>query len=167
MTVKGKVISVEGDFATVEVRRRAMCDGCPNDTANRAPAGNNEADKNTAPQSSCGHSCAMGALLGDRKNMNVSVKNTLGAQRGDTVELESPDRTVLSSAFLVFILPLILAFGFWFVADRIFDKELYSYIAAACGFALSLAICAAVEKRTEKTGAKIIMKDIVFRAAGE
>lgn len=146
MTAKGTVLSADKDHALVEVRRRAMCDGCPNDPSN---------------PDSCGHACAMGSLLGDRKNMTVSVKNTLGAQPGDTVELESPDRSVLASAFLVFILPLILAFIFWFAAGKITSNELAAYAAAAAGFVLSFVICLAVEKKTKKTGTKIAMRSII------
>ena len=89
METKGTVTSTAGAYALVEVRRRVMCDGCPNDPS--APG-------------ACGHKCAMGSLLGDRKNMTVRVKNTQNASEGDTVVLESAERTVLLSAFLFLLL---------------------------------------------------------------
>lgn len=146
MTAKGTVLSVDKDRALVEVRRRAMCDGCPNDPSS---------------PDSCGHSCAMGAILGDRKNMTVSVKNTLDAHPGDTVELESPDRTVLTSAFLVFILPLILAFAGYFAADRLTSTEYIPYIAAAIGFAAGFLVCAITERKAKKSESNIKMKSII------
>lgn len=149
MTAKGTVLSVENGYALVEVRRRAMCDGCSNDPSN---------------PDSCGHACAMGALLGDRKNMTVSVKNTLGANVGDTVELESADQFVLFSAFLVFILPLILAFVGYFLTDVLTDNELVPYVSAAVGIGIGLSLCAIMEKKAKKNETKIVMKSIVSRS---
>lgn len=148
MTAKGTVLSIDKDRALVEVRRRAMCDGCPNNPSN--------------PES-CGHSCAMGAILGDRKNMTVSVKNTLDAHPGDTVELESPDRTVLASAFLVFILPLILAFSGYFAARCLISYEYISYITAAVGFTVGFLVCTIAEKKAKKSESNIQMKSIISR----
>lgn len=146
MTTKGTVLAVSGDRADVEVRRRAMCDGCPNDSS----------DPNA-----CGHVCAMSSLLGDRKSMTVHVKNNAGAKVGDTVELETPDRTVLASAFLVFILPLILAAVCYIAAERFFTYTYTPWIAAVIGFALSLGIVAAAESKAKNDPNRLRMTKIL------
>lgn len=150
MQTKGTVIALEGAYAKVEVRRRVMCDGCPKDPNN--PDG-------------CGHVCAMGALLGDRKNMTVSVKNSKHAAVGDTVTLESADRTVLLSAFLFFILPLILAGAFYAAAGAIFTTDAARWAGAGIGFVLAYVVGGIAERRAKKNDAVIVMKAVENAAA--
>lgn len=145
MQTKGTVVSISGSYAEVEVRRRVMCDGCPNDPNN---------------PDSCGHACAMGSLLGDKKNMTVRVKNSAGAQCGDTVILESPDRTVLFSAFLFFILPLVLAAIGFAVGNALSGSEGVRWGCALVAFILAYVIAALAERRARKSDALIIMKEV-------
>ena len=152
MQTKGTVTAIEGGYAKVEVRRRAMCDGCPNDR--------NGSD-------ACGHTCAMSSLLGDRKNMTVRVKNTANAALGDTVVLESAERTVLLSAFLFFMLPLILAAAGYFIAGALFASDAARWIGAVAGFVLAFAASAVAERRARKSDTVIVMKEIAKRAAFE
>ena len=139
--MKGTVMTAKG---TVK-----MCDGCP---------------KDSSADTSCGHSCAVGVLLGDRKNMTVRVKNTLGAKPGDTVELETKDKTVLMSAFTVFILPLALAFVFYFASRAIFDSAGISALCALAGIAVSCAVCAIAERRAEKDGSRVVLSAVIAPA---
>lgn len=152
MQTKGTVTAIDGDRAEVEVRRRAMCDGCPHDPK----------DPNA-----CGHACAMSSLLGDRKNMKVSVKNTQNAAEGDVVVLESAERTVLLSAFLFFILPLILAAAGYFIGGVLSPTEAAHWIGAGAGFVLAYAFGAVAERRAKKSDALIVMKEIARHAAVE
>lgn len=145
MQTKGTVISISGTYAEVEVRRRVMCDGCPNDPNN--------------PES-CGHACAMGSLLGDKKNMTVRVKNSAGAQCGDTVILESPDRTVLLSAFLFFILPLVFAAIGFAIASAFSGSEGVRWGCALAAFLFAYVFAAIAERRARKSDALIIMKEV-------
>lgn len=149
MTAKGTVKICDGGFAVVEVRRRVMCDGCPKDSSS---------------VTSCGHSCAVGVLLGDRKNITVRVKNPLGAKPGDTVELETKDKTVLMSAFTVFILPLALAFVFYFASSAIFDSAGISAFSALAGIAVSCAVCAIAERHAEKDGSRVVLSAVIAPA---
>ena len=152
MQTKGTVTAVDGAYALVEVRRRAMCDGCPNDPK----------DPNA-----CGHKCAMGSLLGERKNMTVRVKNTQNAAEGDTVVLESAERTVLLSAFLFFILPLMLAAAGYAIASALSAPEMRRWIGAGAGFVLAYLIGAVAERRARKSDAIIVMKEIAKRGSPE
>lgn len=161
MQTKGTVTAISGAYADVEVRRRVMCDGCPNDPNN---------------PDSCGHACAMGSLLGDRKNMTVRVKNLKNAGIGDTVILESSDRTVLLSAFLFFILPLIFAsIGFWLggvigdvfggsngdaIAGMLGGGDAPRWIGAIFAFVLAYVLASLAERRARKSDALIVMKEV-------
>lgn len=148
MQTKGTVTAISGAYAEVEVRRRVMCDGCPNDPSN---------------PDSCGHACAMGSLLGDRKNMTVRVKNSMNAVPGDTVVLESPDSTVLFSAFLFFILPLVLAAAGFGLGGLISASAAGRWVGALTAFVLAYIIAAFAEHRARKSDALIVMKEVVGR----
>ena len=149
MQTKGTVTAIDGAYAVVKVRRRAMCDGCPHDPK----------DPNA-----CGHTCAMSSLLGDRKDMTVRVKNTENAAEGDTVVLESAERTVLLSAFLFFILPLILAVAGYFIAGAIFSTDGARWIGALVGFVLAYVFGAVAERRARKSDTIVVMTAIAERA---
>lgn len=150
MQTKGTVKAVSGAYADVEVRRRVMCDGCPHDPS----------DPNA-----CGHTCAMGALLGDRKNMTVRVKNTENADVGDTVILESAERTVLLSAFLFFILPLIFAAAGYAAGNIIAGTEAAKWIGAGVGFIVAFVFGGAAEHRARKSDTLIVMTRIAKKGA--
>ncbi len=98
MEQKGKVISVEDSFATVELVRESAC-------------------------SSCHHkdSCGAGVMAGCAKSQSVTVKanNLCNAQVGDNVVLNSDSAKTLGMAFCVFILPLILTFAAYLICDRL------------------------------------------------
>ncbi|EOD00650.1 SoxR reducing system RseC family protein [Caldisalinibacter kiritimatiensis] len=76
----GFVSKVEGNKATVIVRRVTSCgDSC----------------------STCSGSCSVPGLT-------VDIDNTIGAKKGDYVEVRTRTKTILKSAFLVYIIPLVL-----------------------------------------------------------
>ena len=88
MTQTAKVIKTDDNFATVKVLRSSAC------------------------AETCGH-CG---LCGTAQQVEAVVKNTLSAQIGDTVEIETEDRLMLSIAFVVFILPTLFPLSVYAVA---------------------------------------------------
>ncbi|MTI47776.1 SoxR reducing system RseC family protein [Sporosalibacterium faouarense] len=83
MNQLGYVTKVDNGIAHLEVRRVSACgDKC----------------------GSCGGGCNVPAT-------KVKIKNSLGAEKGDMVEVEMQTDFVLKSAFLVYIMPLILMVG--------------------------------------------------------
>ena len=88
MKQKGTVISTEGAFAMVQVRRASACDGC-----HRQAEG-----------------CGVCSLLsaGNRRHV-VKVSNPVQAQAGDVVELEAAGSRILFYAFMLFVLPILLS----------------------------------------------------------
>jgi len=91
--------------------------------------------------SACGENCGMCGGC-EKLNSFVDAKNTIGAQPGDTVKLETNTSYVLAGAFVVYILPVVIAlvvyaltswfyaifaFSLPFVILRILNKRLDGY----------------------------------------
>ncbi len=81
MYSEGIVLKLEGDLATVGVKRHTACDTC---------------------RAQCGGHCDKASTV------ETLVKNTLNARVGDRVRLYSRTTTVLGFASLVFVLPIII-----------------------------------------------------------
>lgn len=81
MYSEGIVLKVEGDLATIGVKRHTACDTC---------------------RAQCGGHCDKASTV------ETLVKNTLNAKVGDKVRLYSRTTTVLGFASLVFVLPIII-----------------------------------------------------------
>ena len=79
MTERGVVVKVKGRKATVQFDRRSACDSC--------------------------HMCA---VTKDKMKVQVVVENKLNAKEGDFVEIAMGEKFVLTSAFIAYIIPLIL-----------------------------------------------------------
>ena len=65
-------------------------------------------------KSACGENCASCSGGCKLQNQICLVKNTKGAKAGDKVEIEIDTMTVLKSAFLVYILPILVFFFTYF-----------------------------------------------------
>ncbi|RKD34640.1 SoxR reducing system RseC family protein [Thermohalobacter berrensis] len=76
----GYIVSTKGNIAEVDIRRSSAC-----------------GDK-------CG-SCSGGC---NAPKIRVKMKNTLGAEKGDLVEIKTKTNVVLKSAFIVYVVPLII-----------------------------------------------------------
>ena len=96
MEAIGKVIEVNGKTATVESLRGSACSSCHNCEAKGA--------------------CHAELIFGSQNSKVYSVAdNSIGAKIGDTVELESSTKKTLLVAFVVFVLPVIIACALYFV----------------------------------------------------
>ena len=132
MRQKAFVLDTNGSIASVKVLRSTMCEGC----AHR--------DK--------GSSCACGELLGANRVMIAEAVNDIGANVGDTVEIETETHVVLGYAALVFMLPLAVFFLLYAAADAVFPGTYISWIIGAGGFLLSFVpIFIADRRRRGKT----------------
>ena len=136
MRQRARVKEVNGPYATVEVARSTMCDGCEK-------------------SGGCGGHCAITGLVGDSRAMTARVLNPIGAQVGDLVEVESEERVVLGAAALVFLLPLAVCALFFFLGSRLFGSEGAGVIAAAAGFVLAFAGIGLVDRRLAGRAPKI------------
>ncbi len=92
MKQTGIVVEIMGNNAKVECDRQSACDMCEN-------------------ASVCSEKC---------KKVFATAQNTVNAQIGDFVEIETESKRVLKNAFIVFLLPVLLSFAAYFVAERFF-----------------------------------------------
>ena len=107
----GVVIALEGDIARIECDRRSACDMCEN-------------------AASCAEKC---------KKVYTGAYNGVGASVGDAVEIETDTGSVLLNAVLVFLLPIIIAIGSYFLADAYFSEGISVLITLAV---LVFSVCA-------------------------
>lgn len=102
MKCEGVVKEKSDNVVTVEVVRRGACGG------------------DCSSCGGCGNSV-----------MKVAAKNSVNAKIGDTVLLESSTKRVLLSAFLVYIMPILLFFTVYILLEE--SKAIY---AAGCEIAV-------------------------------
>ena len=90
----GTVVDLKDNIATVECDRQSACDMCEN-------------------AESCKEKC---------KKVYASAANDVGAEVGDTVEIETPTAGVLTKALIVFILPIIIAMLCYFAVNTLWGE---------------------------------------------
>lgn len=115
MNCRGRVISVCGEYAVVETQRKSACEGCHKKTDG---------------------GCTACSLMGKNSVISTKAKNIAGAKIGDTVEIESKTSTMMFYAFLIFILPIIIALAAYFISKKL-TTEGVSLIISLIGFVIS------------------------------
>ncbi len=129
MHAKGTVTQINGNKALIIVDRPTTCGGsCAN----------------------CSGNCTI-------TNNSIEAENPLGAKVGDYVVIETETKSVLFSAFLVYILPVIFLCLGYFIAEYMGLEEAGSMI---CGFILFIFtfLCLHLydKKRKKSINSKII-----------
>lgn len=110
MTSVGYVTEVKGDMAKVRFIRESACGGnC----------------------SSCGGCNA--------KTIEKWLKNSLNVNAGDKVIIKTSSEKILFSAFILYILPLVMFFSFYIILN-IFLNEIISLLSGTLAFFLSFMI---------------------------
>lgn len=84
--------------------------------------------------SSCGESCATCSAHCNLKGNKIIAKNKVGATAGDLVTIEMSTATVLKSAFMVYILPLLMLFLGYFLTEHKTGDETKSLVCAFVAF---------------------------------
>lgn len=146
---QGRVVSVEGDVAFVEVIQQSSCQAC---SANKA----------------CGTKVLKGLFQTKRHYLKLPFSHLDQAPcEGDSVEIEIDEAALLKSSFLVYILPLVSLVAMALLFDHWFHKELYSMFGAALGFVSALAVARyyastqANSRQFQPTLSKILKRDEV------
>lgn len=117
---QGKVVSVEGDVAFVEVIQQSSCQAC---SANKG----------------CGTKVLKGLFQTNRHYLKLSFKHLERAPvTGESVEIEIEETALLKSSFLVYALPLFSMVAVALAFDHWFQSEIYSMLGAALGFITAL-----------------------------
>ena len=74
-------------------------------------------------ESACGHSCSScGGGCNDSNSIILELENVLNAQVGDYVIIESKASTILKSAFIAYIMPLILMIAGVMIGMSVFES---------------------------------------------
>ncbi len=131
MTQKATVLEIHGKTASVLVRRSSMCEGCEK-------------------KDGCASSCLAGNLMGANQTMTALASNDAGAGVGDTVEIESGSRTVLSYAALIFLFPILVCAAFYAVGMAFSLGEGTSLLLAGIGFVVSFLLIILFDRLTAK-----------------
>ena len=116
----GKIIRIEGKRGIVHMDAKGGCKSC----------GMNLYCKSTGPGNR-----ELSLELGDQPYSS-----------GDLVEIETPARSFLMAAFLVFILPLLLSMTAYFVVYKLTQQTDYGLIGFFTCFVLSMLLIAGIDK---------------------
>jgi positive regulator of sigma E activity len=145
MKTKAKVVSLMGEIAEVESARTSACEGC-----HKAQEENG---------------CSVCSLMGANRMIRAKAKNTVGAQLGDDVWIESNTSRMLWYAALVFLLPILLTLiGFGIAA--LFTASLGLRVAGgAVGFVISFVAVIIYSKAVEKTRCDIEITGVIASAS--
>jgi len=124
MLESGQIKSLKGRYAIIELESRGGCAQC-----------------------GMNHFCR--STESDMREMRV-LKNNVACRPGDIVEVETPARGLVSASFLIFILPLLLAFGAYAVVYYRTDNTGWGVVAFLSCFVLSMGFVAGANKWISK-----------------
>ncbi len=107
----------------------------------------------------CGGDCSECGECRYENLMKSVVQNPIGAHRGQHVMIETPTKGVVKGALAIYILPLVMLFAGYLIADALSLGEAVCIIAAFAAAVLGVVIAAAVSRArhsADPTPAKII-----------
>ena len=90
-------------------------------------------------------SCSGRKFCGSAKRVDVKVKNSLDAEIGDTVEIETASEKVLGFAALVFLVPVILAVALYLAFLTV--NQTVASLAAFLGFMIPFVFAYVLDKK--------------------
>ncbi len=114
------VVKKNGERAVVETSRKTACDNCE--------------------RKSCDGGCEITGLIGSNKKMTAAAIDDIGAEVGDTVEIESKSSTVIGYAAVVFIFPIVAAMIFYGLGMLISQSLTVHFVSSLIGFIASFAV---------------------------
>jgi len=82
-------------------------------------------------KTACGDNCASCGADCKMKFQQVTAKNQIGAKAGDSVIIEMDSKRVLLSAFLVYILPVLVFFISFFTVQKIYASSTLAPLVSA------------------------------------
>jgi len=118
-TEQGLVINTIGELAIVKTLRSSTCESCDHKK-----------------------SCSTATAPGDKNEMQVKVKNTLGAKAGDTVIISIKTTSLLKIYFMLYIFPILClilgaVLGKKIATAFVIDESLTSVLSGAIFFCIS------------------------------
>ncbi len=107
--------------------------------------GDSRVEVKILPEGECDSACPLKSACG-KKVLVVNAENLVEAEQGDEVKIKIETSHFYKALFLIFILPLILIIGGYFLGSSVFQSENIGYIFIA----LSLFIWLLVLRLTSK-----------------
>ena len=141
MRQRATVCETKGKEAVIIVARATMCEGCE--------------------KHGCEGHCELTGLLSTGSKFKTRALNKIGAEVGNIVEVETSSSRVLGYAALVFILPIIVAGVFYYIASTFFDAEGPALLCALGGFVITFALIAVIDRIKRKKAPDIEIVSIV------
>ncbi|MFI3163551.1 MAG: SoxR reducing system RseC family protein [Bacillota bacterium] len=116
-------------------------------------------------KSACGNCNMCGFKQGDM-HVDLNCENKLGAKLGDKVEMEMEASTVLISASIVYLVPLICALVGFLIAYLLGVSELAQFGGLMAGVAFGFLVIFIIDKLVKKTKftptcTRIVKEDII------
>lgn len=133
MITKARVISTEGDIATVVAKRTSACEGC-----HKSAEG-----------------CSVCSLMGEGAEITAKAENRVGAVAGDVVEIESESKKVLFFGAAVFLFPLVMMLAGYGIASCFTLSEILRCICAAVAVVLSFGVVWCYSRAVGKKGTDV------------
>lgn len=136
MEQKALVVSTENEKAVIEVARVSACENCH--------------------KMKDGDSCAVCSLFNLKNTMRADAVNRIGAEPGDIVVIETPSRTMIGYAALVFLVPVLVGIACYFLVSALTTlKEGYLALISAASVLLVFVILHFTVDRTASGHATI------------
>ena len=139
MEAIGKVIEINGKYATVESQRNSACSSCHNCEAKGA--------------------CHAELIFGEQNQTVVSVAdNTIGAKIGDTVEIEASTSKTLFVAFMIFVFPVAIAVLMYFLLSQFISNTTVLAVSLVASFVVAFIVLIKIMNVyvTKKVSLKIV-----------
>ena len=133
MVTKAKVVSVDGDIATVVSKRTSACEGCHKSS----------------------EGCSVCSLMGEGREISAKAENRVGACVGDVVEIESESKKVLFFCAVVFLFPLVMMLAGYWITSCFTESERWRCTAAAVAVVLSFCVVWCYSRWVGKRGTDV------------
>ncbi len=106
-----------------------------------------------ASQSGCEKCSAAGFCnyMGENTRV-VEVVNTVGAQKGDSVEIGVPSKYTMIAALLIFIVPMVLAIAGVIVGIFLFQTEVAQILGGIIGIVAGILLVKLIDIWVRRTG---------------
>lgn len=117
---------------------------------------------------SCGHDCSVCAGC-SRKTQGriIMAENDAGAVAGDRVVIRAPERTVITAAFLVFLLPIALTVTGYAVGKYVLNGWYFALTGALAGLFISLWLCRSYHKRLSRNAQTVYRVESILPGGEE
>lgn len=130
----GRVVEIVGNMTKVEVSQKEICHKCPSESFCRLTTGNSRV---------------------------IEAVNEIGAKSGDVVKIEIGSKSILASAFLVYIFPVIVLLVTGSLTHWISGSQNLAIIVGIIALGVSFLVIKFLDRRIARSGNLIpVIKEV-------